>query len=185
MWPAVWPVGPWAVGHRQPWILESWALLGTVCLGRVVHRYTWVSHCLVGCSRTEDDVGWGQVRVDSDPMPGSWSVSFKWNQSCCSTPSYQVSSMFCWVIGWNVISSLCCLAAFWALSFARRSSLCGQTLWSRSLLWGRDYFLLDDRNKYSYDEMSVEKHLTPLKRSEFWLYLETFNFVWNPGDSFW
>ena len=57
-------------------------------------------------------------------------------------------------------------------------------LWTRSLFSGRDYFLLDEKNKYSYDEMLMEKHSTLLKSSEFWLYLETLNFVWNPGDSF-
>lgn len=40
-----------------------------------------------------------------------------------------------------------------------------------------EIILLDERNKYSYDEMSVEKHLTPLKRSEF-------DFIWRPSILF-
>ena len=88
MWaPVCGLLGPALCGTSSPRSLESWELSGTVCFGKMVHRCTWASHHLVGCSRTGDEGGWGSVRRGSGPRPGSCSVSFKWNNQSVAWPS--------------------------------------------------------------------------------------------------
>ena len=82
-WGQMWAVacgllgpGLWGTGSPRSWSAwNSWTLsvLGRWCAG------TPECCCLVGCSGTGDEVGWGPVRVGWGPMPRSWSMSLQWN----------------------------------------------------------------------------------------------------------
>lgn len=111
-------------------------------------------------------------------MPCSWSVSLQWNNQSVAwaslgAPHSPIMFHPCFAESLGEMWFCKMLRHFLSAFVLLRAHLSMQTLGTQEPFLKKRIFLHKEKNKYSYHEMLIGKHLTELKSSKLQFHLET------------